>query len=470
MMCTCGTFSQAFGVSSTACFDRTPLFISCRDNYSFMKFVCRPPGRKSQAIIRRDQRVISPSLTREYSFVFSKAKGCYLWDIDGRCYLDFAAGVAVMNIGHANPVILDAIRKQFRRGTHAGFSDFYAELPVAFVETLLTFLPSYLNTAFLSNSGTEAVEAAYKLARWHTNKKWVVAFKPSFHGRTMGSLSLTDSKPVQKERFSPFMPVKHAPYPYCYRCPGGRAAHDVCANLYLRELEKEMKSCSGNLAAVFLEPVAGEGGYLVPPREFVRGVRELCDRYGALLCVDEVQSGCYRTGKFLAIEHFGVKPDIVSLSKAIGGGIPLGATVANKKIMDWPPGAHANTFGGNLLACAAGIAALKFMRARQLGRNAQRIGAHMMKRLREMKERYEIIGDVRGLGLMIGMEIVKDKKSKAYGKEERSKILCAASEKGLLLLPAGTSSIRICPPLVITKKQADAGLDVLEDAVRDAER
>ncbi|MBI2076354.1 MAG: aminotransferase class III-fold pyridoxal phosphate-dependent enzyme [Candidatus Aenigmarchaeota archaeon] len=431
------------------------------------KFICRSPGKKSVKIIQRDSKVISPSLTREYSFVFKRSKGCYIWDVDGRKYLDFSASVAVMGAGHTNPVVSKAIAAQSRLGYHCGFSDFYAELPVQFVEQLVTFLPKHLNTAFLSNSGTEAIEAAYKLARWHTNKKWAVAFKPAFHGRTMGSLSLTNSKAVHKNRFGPFMPVKHAPYPYCYRCPSGKDKHNTCSNLYLSELEKIMRQCKDNLAAVFLEPIAGEGGYIVPPKGFVKGVRELCDKYDALLCDDEVQAGCYRTGKFLAIENFGVKPDIVSLSKAIGGGIPLGATVANKKIMDWVPGTHANTFGGNLLACAAGIATLKYMRRKRLGENAARMGKLMMKRLHEIKEAHEIVGDVRGLGLMIGVEIVKDKESKRYGIGERNQILCKASEKGLLLLPAGTSTIRICPPLVLTKTQALQGMDILEDAIRE---
>ena len=432
------------------------------------KFICRSPGKKSVKIIQRDSKVISPSLTREYSFVFKRSKGCYIWDVDGRKYLDFSASVAVMGVGHTNKEVSKAIAAQSRLGYHCGFSDFYAELPVEFAETLISFLPKHLNTVFLSNSGTEAVEAAYKLARWHTNKKWVIAFKPSFHGRTMGSLSLTNSRPVHRARFGPFMPVKHAPYPYCYRCPTGKTKHDICSSDYLSELEKRMKECKGNLAAVFFEPVSGEGGYIVPPKGFVKGVRELCDKYGALLCDDEVQSGCYRTGKFLAIEHFGVKPDIVSLSKAIGGGIPLGATVANKKIMDWVPGTHANTFGGNLLACTAGIATLNYMRKKKLGENAVKMGKLMMKRLDEIKEDYEIVGDVRGIGLMIGVEIVKDKESKKYGIIERKQILCKASEKGLLLLPAGTSTIRICPPLVINKKQAMHGIDILEDAIREA--
>lgn len=431
------------------------------------KFICRKPGKKSVEIIKRDYKVISPSLTREYSFVYNKAKDCYVWDVDGRRYLDFAAGVAVMGIGHTNPTIEKAVRAQINKGIHVGFSDFYAELPVKFVEYLLTFLPKYLNKAFLSNSGTEAVEAAYKLARWHTKKKWVIAFKPSFHGRTMGSLSLTNAKLVQKERFGPFLPAKHALYPYCYRCPFGNKEHDACTNLYLDELEKKVKECKGNLATIFMEPVAGEPGYIVPPKDFVKGVRELCDKYDALLCDDEIQAGCYRTGKFLAIENFNVKPDIVALSKAIGGGIPLGVTVANEKTMDWVAGSHANTFGGNLLACAAGIATLKFMKKKGLGENTLKIGNYMMKRLQEMKERYKIIGDVRGIGLMIGVEIVRDKQSKAYGTKERSGILCKASEKGLILLSAGVSTIRICPPLILTKEQADLGLDILEDSIKD---
>ena len=431
------------------------------------KFICRKPGPKSVKVLERDWKVISPSLTREYSFVYKKAKGSYVWDVDDRKYLDFAGGVAVMGIGHTNPVIEKALHKQIKNGIHVGFSDFYAELPVEFVEYLLSLLPRHFNKAFLSNSGTEAIEAAYKLARWHTNKKWVIAFTPSFHGRTMGSLSMTNSKPVQRERFEPFLPVKHVQYPYCYRCPFGKKEHSACSNLYLDEVEKTIKECKGNLAAIFLEPIAGEGGYIVPPEDFVVGIRELCDKYGVLLCDDEVQAGCYRTGKFLAIENFGVYPDIIALSKAIGGGVPLGATVANTKIMDWAPGSHANTFGGNLLACAAGLATLKFMREKKLGENAIKIGNYMMKRLGDMKEQYEIIGDVRGIGLMIGVEIVEDKKTKKYGIKERSDILCKASEKGLLLLPAGTNTIRICPPLILTKEQADLGLDIFEDSVKE---
>lgn len=431
------------------------------------RFICRKPGKMSVGIIQRDHKAVSPSLTREYSFVFKKAKGCYVYDVDGRRYLDFAAGVAVAGVGHANPEVQKAVRRQLGLGLHCGFSDFYAELPVKFSEFLLTFLPKSLDKVFLSNSGTESVEAAYKLARWHTRRKWAVAFGNAFHGRTMGSLSLTKSRPVQRERFGPFLPVKHATFPYYYRM---NMEPEECSDYCLSELEKAIRPVKEDLAAVFLEPVQGEGGYIVPPKSFVGGVRKLCSEYGALLCDDEVQAGCYRTGKFLAIENFGVTPDIVSLSKAIGGGVPLGATVANRKIMDWPPGSHANTFGGNLLACAAGMATLRFMREKKLGDNAKSIGRHMLKRLNELKEKYEIIGDVRGIGLMIGAEIVRDKKSRVPDEARRKEILCKASEKGLVLLPAGPSTIRICPPLTLTINQADTGIDIIEESIKEITR
>ncbi len=427
------------------------------------KYICRKPGPKSVRIIQRDHNVISQCVTREYSFVFKQGKGCYVWDVDGRKYLDFAAGVAVMSVGHTNPAVMKAIAQQTKRSAHCGFADFYAELPVKFAETLVSFLPSPLRQVFLSNSGTESIEAAYKLARWHTNKKYVIAFRNAFHGRTMGSLSMTNSKKVQRERYAPFLPVRHVPYPYAYQM---RMEPDACSDYCLNILEKQMEKLDGNCAALFLEPIQGEGGYIVPPKSFVKGVRKLCTEQGILLCDDEVQAGCFRTGKFLAISNFGIKPDIVSMSKAIGGGIPLGATISGKKIMDWSHGSHANTFGGNLLACAGGIATLNFMRKKRLGEHAKRRGKEMLKRLNEIKEKYEIIGDVRGIGLMIGMEIVQSKRTRKPAPELKNTILCKAAEKGLVLLGAGKSVIRICPPLIISQQQAERGLDILEDAIK----
>ena len=435
------------------------------------KYICRKPGSRSVDIIRRDGKVIGQSLTREYSFVWEKAKGCYVWDADGKRYLDFSAGVAVANIGYTDNNVVNAICEQAKKGVHCGFSDFYAELPVKFAEKLLAVLPPHLNNVFFSNSGAEAVESAIKLAKWHTNRKWLVAFKPCFHGRTMGALSLTNSKPIHRARYGPFLPVKHADYPYFYRSNFKDEAE--YSKHCLDVLEKTIKPVKGDVAGIFLEPIAGEPGYIVPPKYFVKGLREICDKHGILLCDDEIQAGCYRTGKFLAIENFDAKPDVVCLSKAIGAGIPMGVTVANKSIMDWLPGSHANTLGGNLLACAAGVASLDFMKKNNIGDNARNMGNYMMKRLNEMKEKYEIIGDVRGIGLMIGIELVKDKKNKKPAFAEKEAILCRASESGLILLSAGfgeNAVIRMCPPLIINKEQADSGLDIFEDAVRRASK
>jgi 4-aminobutyrate aminotransferase len=407
--------------------------------------------KKSAGILARDAVVMSPSLTRDLPFVFREAHGCHMWDADGKKYLDFTACIAVNSIGHDNPVIRKAILKQIKYGIHCAFSDFYAEEPVALAEKLLALMPGF-QKVFLCNSGTESVEAAYKLARWHSDRTWTIAFQGAFHGRTMGALSMTNSKPVQRERFGPFLPVVHVPYPYAFRM--GMEPED-CAHHCLGLLEDRMSAMRDDLSAVFMEPVLGEGGYVVPPAAFVRGVRKLCNEYGALLCDDEVQAGCFRTGKFLAIENFGVKPDIVSLSKAIGGGIPLGAMISTERTMDWPPGAHANTFGGNLLACAAGIATLDFMARKKLGDNAVKMGKLLMKGLESMKG--DDLVDVRGMGLMIGLEI--------SGRKERADIMKRALDKGLVLLPAGESAIRICPPLTITRGEAEKGLEILEECL-----
>lgn len=430
-----------------------------------MKYICKAPGKKSREIIKRDHKVISQCLTREYSFVFKRSKDAYLWDVDGKKYLDFAAGVAVANIGHTNPDVMKAIREQTKLATHCGFSDFYAELPVRFAEELLTITPSNLQQVFFTNSGAETLEAAYKLARWHSKKKWCIAFNPSFHGRTMGALSLTSSKPVIKKRFDPFLPVKHTPYPYCYRC-AFNCDEESCNFECLNAVERLMKKMKGDTASVFIEPIMGEGGYVVPPKEFHKGLKKLCEKNNVLLCADEVQSGNFRTGKFLAMEHFNVKADIVAISKAIGGGVPFGVMLSSKKIMNWVNGVHANTFGGNLLACAAGLATIKYMKKHNIGKNAERIGKVIMKRLNEMQEKNDIIGDVRGKGLMIGVEFVKNRRTKKPAVKERKDILCKAVDNGLVLIPAGESTIRLAPPLIITKEQADKAMDIFEEVIR----
>jgi len=361
--------------------------------------------------------------------------------------------VAVNSVGHSNKEVRKAITKQLSKGIHCAFSDFYAEVPVRFCERLLEQMPKGFGKVFLSNSGTESTEAAYKLARWHTDKTWVVAFEGAFHGRTMGSLSMTKSRPVQRDRYGPFLPVVHTPFPYAYKL---KMEPEECSQYCLSALEDKMRALRDDLAAVFMEPIQGESGYVVPPASFVKGVRKLCDDYGALLGMDEVQSGCWRTGKFLAEENFGVKADIVWLAKALAGGMPIGATIAKNEIMDWPPGSHANTFGGNLVSCAAGIAALDFMEKKRLGENAQTVGAHIMRMLSEMDS--DAICEIRGMGLMIGIEM-KDRKA-------RDTLIRSACHKGLLLLPAGEAVLRICPPLILSRKQADEGLEIIKDCLK----
>ncbi len=421
--------------------------------------------KKSLSVIRRDRKAMSTSYGRSTDFVFKKGRGSTVWDVEGKKYLDFASGIAVLNAGHANKAVIGAVKKQLRNGSHCAFPDFYSEMPVSFSEELLRNLPSPLDKGkvFLTNSGTESIEAALKLAKWKTRRKYLMAFDHCFHGRTMGALSMTNSKAIQREGFGPFLPVKHVPYPYFYRM---KMEPDECSNYCLDKMEKEMKKLKGEIAALFVEPIQGEGGYVVPPKNFFRGVRKLCDKYGILLCDDEIQAGVWRTGKFLAIENFNVKPDIVSMAKAIGGGLPLGAIIARPGIMKWPDGSHSNTFGGNLASCAAGLATLRELKEKKAGQNAIKIGKFIKNRLGEMQERYESIGDIRGIGLMIGIEIVKDRKAREPDKHARDNIIRESCKRGLILLGAGESVIRICPPLVISAKEAETGLNMLDKAMR----
>src|SRR3989344_5165020 len=375
---------------------------------------------KTVDIIKRDKAVLSTSMTRDFDFVFKKGRGCNIWDTDGKKYLDFAAGIAVMAAGHEAPPVVAAIKKQLANATHCAFPDFYAETPLLYAETLLGNMPKPLNNGriFFTNSGTEAVEAGVKLAKWNKRGSHMIAFDHCFHGRTMGSLSMTNSKPIQREGFEPFLPVKHVPYPYWYRM---KMEPEECSSHCLNALEKTLFELGDNCSGVFMETIQGEGGYVVPPKSFVQGVRKLCDEHDVIMCSDEVQSGCYRTGKFLAIENFGVTPDIVAMAKGIGGGLPLVAKAAQ---------------------------------------NAVKIGNHIMKRLNEMKDKYEHLGDVRGIGLMIGAEIVHDKKSREPAPAEREFIIHRCFDKGVIMIGAGKSVIRFCPPLIITKAEADHGLDV----------
>ncbi len=419
-------------------------------------------GQKSRDIISRDSKVISV-LTRAYDLVVDHADGSTIFDVEGNSYIDFASSVAVMNIGYNCRKVKEAVCTQMEKMVHCGFSDFYAEMPVKLAEKLCS-MTGY-EKVFLSNSGTEAVEAAMKLAFWYTKRNTMVAFYRAFHGRTLGALSLTSSKIRHKEHF-PTLRVVHSDYAYCYRCPlnldypgcGISCAREIEKTIFKRELSPK------DAAAIVVEPIQGEGGFIVPPAEFHKEVRRICDENNILLIADEVQSGGFRTGKFMALENFGVRADIVCMSKSIGGGIPLGATLSTAEIMSWPAGAHANTFGGNLLAAAGGLATLEFMESKQLGEKAVEKGNYLMKRLNELKDRYQVIGDVRGIGLMIGAEFVEQNKEPAG--EKRDAVVKKALEGGLVLLPAGDSVIRFVPPLIISKNEIDRGMEIFENAIK----
>ncbi|MDD5473962.1 MAG: aspartate aminotransferase family protein [Candidatus Methanoperedens sp.] len=422
-------------------------------------------GNKAREIISRDNKVASPSLTRPYELVVDHAEGSTIYDVDGNSYIDFAASVAVMNIGYDCKKVKRAVCTQMEKMVHCGFSDFYAEMPVKLCEKMCE-MTGY-EKVFLSNSGAEAVEAAMKLAFWHTKKNSMIAFYRAFHGRTLGALSLTSSKIKHKEHF-PSLHVLHSDYAYCYRCPlnleypecGISCAKEIERTIFKRELSPK------DTAAIVVEPIQGEGGFIVPPPEFHKEIRRICDENDVLLIADEIQSGGFRTGKFMAMENFGVRADIVCMSKSIGGGIPLGATLSSSEIMSWHPGVHANTFGGNLLAAAGGLATLEFMESSRLGEKAVEKGRYLMKRLNELKDKYPIIGDVRGMGLMIGVELVEENKAPAT--EKRELIVKKALDGGLIMLPAGDSVIRFVPPLIIKKSEIDRGLEIFENALKTA--
>ena len=422
---------------------------------------------RSKSIIDRDCDVISMCIARPYPLVIEKGKGAIITDIEGKEYIDFAAGFAVMNVGYSNPEVNAAMTAQIEKMTHCGFQDFFAEPPLKLAEKLEQ-MTGY-NHLFFTNSGTESVEAAIKLAMWKTKRQSLISFYNCFHGRTLGSLSLTCSKVKHKTSF-PSIRAVHSHYAYCYRCPlkleypdcGIECAKQIEKVIFKRELSPE------DTAAIVVEPIQGEGGYIVPPPEFHKEIRRICDDNDVLMVADEVQTGCYRTGTFLAMENFGVKPDIVCMAKALGAGLPMGATLADRSLMDWTPGTHSNTFGGNLLASAASLAGIEFMERENIGEHAKELGEHIMKRLREMQQEHPSMGDVRGMGLMIGVEFVKP--DKAPNPDIRDSILVEGFKQGIVLLPSGDSVIRFSPPLVLTEEEADKGLDSFEEALKTAEK
>ncbi len=427
------------------------------------------PGPKAKSIIERDERIMSPSYTRSYPLVIESGSGAMIEDPDGNRFLDFNAGIAVCSTGHSHPEVVRAVQEQAARFLHMSGTDFYYENMVELSETLARLAPGDAERlVYFGNSGAEAVEAALKMARYHTGRDKFIAFFGAFHGRTMGALSLTGSKSVQKKGFSPLVPgVTHIPYAYCYRCAYGKKVETCnveCAKVIEDQLVKTILPAE-EVAGVFVEPIQGEGGYVVPPRKFHDELARICDRFGMLLIHDEVQAGMGRTGKFWASEHFASEPDILTSAKGIASGLPLSATIAKSEIMQWPPGAHASTFGGNPVAIAASLATVKLLEE-ELVENARVVGEHMMDRLREWPEKYSIVGEVRGLGLMLGIEIVKDQESREKAGEMRDQLIGMAFERGLLLLGASTNVVRMSPALVITKDQADFAMDVLEECIQ----
>ena len=433
------------------------------------QIVSTPPGPRACDILERDSRVISQSMAREYPLVLERASGMNLWDVDGNRYLDFTAGIAVMNMGWNHPEVIEAVQSQAKYLSHGAFLDFCSEVPVNFAEKLVRFMPAGINRVYFSNSGAESIEAALKLARRATKRKYFISFYGGFHGRTMGAVSLTATKVIQRKYFGPFLPVIHVPYANPYRpLNASSPACELDVINYINEEIFRTDVAPDEVAAIFVEPIQGEGGYVIPPWDFLRQLRELCDTHGILLVSDEVQAGCFRTGPFLACEHSRVVPDIVCMAKAVGGGLPLGVTLASDELMKWPPGSHASTFGGNNLSCAAGLTVLNLMEREHIGRNVDSTGRYLMEKLHELYANHECIGDVRGVGLMCAIELVKDRKTKVPAKEKRNSIIRSAFEKGVCFLPAGESVVRFCPPLVITKEDIDLGLSVLDQCLGEA--
>ncbi len=426
------------------------------------------PGPEARKVLEKDQRFVSQSYTRVYPLVAKRARGVWVEDADSNRFLDFTSGIAVCNTGHCHPRVVEAIHRQAEELIHMSGSDFYYDLQSTLASRLAEITPgSKEKRVFFGNSGAEAIEASLKLARYHTKRPRVLAFLGAFHGRTMGALSLTASKAIHERGFSPLLPgVTHVPYAYCYRCPYHHQQRAGCSlacvewirdDLFKRSIPPE------EVAAIFVEPIQGEGGYIVPPPEFHQKLFDLAQEFGILFVADEVQSGMGRTGKMMAIEHWGVIPDIIAVAKGVASGMPLGATISQSEVMDWVPGSHASTFGGNPISCRAALTTIDLLQE-GLIQNAERVGDYILENLREFQKRSHLIGDVRGKGLMIGLELVKDPETKEKAIEERGRIIRACFEKGLLILGAGENVIRLSPPLIITKEEADTALTILEEA------
>lgn len=429
----------------------------------------RVPGPRARAVIKRTDRIIAPSISRDDPLVVESAHGSVVTDVDGNRFLDFSSGIAVLSTGSTHPKVVEAAKRQLERFIHFSYTDFYYENLVTLAEELCELAPGEgQKMVYWGNSGAEANEAAMKLARNYTKRPLFLAHSGGFHGRTMGALSLTGSKPVQRKGALPLVPeVVHFPFPYCYRCPWRQTFPECdyyCID-YFKEQYLEKFVPVQEVAAYFFEPFQGEGGYVLPPPEYFDKMSFL-KKEGVLMVADEVQTGIGRSGKFFAVEHFGLEPDVISVAKGLASGMPLGGIVARADVMrSWVPGQHASTFGANPVAVEAALATLEVIRTERLIQNAERMGRVAMKRLEEMKERYEVVGDVRGKGLFIGVEVVKSKKTKRRGIEEAQAVTAECFKRGLILITAGMNTLRVIPPLNVSREELDDGLDVIEKAL-----
>jgi len=441
----------------------------------YPKIVVPPPGPKALAAIEKDQKYLPPyNRPFYYPIVVESARDCIVRDVDGNEYIDFNSGLVVCNVGHSHPKLVEAVEKQLRKLIHYSYTDFYYPYTADLAEKLTEIVPgNFPKKVFFSNSGAESIEAAIKVAKWHTRKPQFIAFIGAFHGRTMGAISFTASKPVQRKYFFPLMPgVTHVPYPYCYRCPFRLEYPDCnywCVD-FIEEFVLEKFVPPEEVAAVLIETIQGEGGYVVPPPEYHQRLKKLCEKHGILFIADEVQSGMGRTGRWFAIEHWGVAPDIVCMAKGIAGGVPLGATVARADVMDWEAGAHCTTFGGNPVSCVAAMAVIDIIREENLLENAQKQGEYIMKFFNDLKEEVELIGDVRGKGLMIGVELVKDRKTKEPAEKEVKEVITRSWKRGVVVITCGDSTIRIAPPLTITRELVDTALEIISGVLREVDR
>jgi 4-aminobutyrate aminotransferase len=426
-------------------------------------------------VVDADAKWISPSYTRSYPLVAKRGRGIRVEDVDGNQFLDFAAGIGVCSTGHCHPEVVKAIQDQAAELIHMSGTDFYYEAMIQLAERVSKIAPMPgPHKFYYGNSGAEAVECALKLARYHTGRQNIIAFFGAFHGRTMGALSLTASKAQQRRRFGPLVPgITHVRYPYAYRgCSGGPQEEEAFALGCARFIEEKLFKTTmppEEVAAIFVEPIQGEGGYVVAPTIFMQELRKICDRHGILLVADEVQSGVGRTGKWWAVEHSGVEPDIVCIAKGIASGMPLSICMTRANIMDWKPGSHASTFGGNPVSIAAALATLDILEREGVA-NAAKVGNAIMQRLKEWPKKHAIVGEVRGRGLMIGIEIVKDQNSRDVASEWRNQIETLAFDRGLLILGCGETSIRLAPPLIVKQEEADIALDILEESIAEVER